>query len=54
MANAPVWLVVRRQTTKTGGIQKKCFTEQRHNNNNTLALWCDFCGDLTILHFRTA
>jgi hypothetical protein len=26
VANAPVWLVVRRQTARTGGIENKCFT----------------------------
>jgi hypothetical protein len=26
VANAPVWIVVRPQTTETGGIENKCFT----------------------------
>jgi hypothetical protein len=30
--NSPVWLVVRRQTAKTGGIKKECFTIQHSND----------------------
>lgn len=51
--NVPFWNSVPCQTTKTGGLWKKCSTAQHNRSKtiNTITLLCGCTGDL-ILHLR--